>query len=66
MRNIIMALLLISLHTRSVCERLSAMQEQVGLLEFLVQNFLSAPTQVFEECWFGVPPPSKKQKIWPY
>ena len=36
--------------THVVCERISAMQEQARLPEFLVQNSLSAPTQVFEEC----------------
>ena len=43
-----------------VCERLSAMQEQARLLEFCVQNSLSAPTEVFEEC--GIP--LQKIKIW--
>ena len=31
------------------------------LPEILVQNFLSAPTQVFQEYWSGVPP---QMKIW--
>ena len=35
------------------------MQQQARLLpEFLVQNSLSAHTQVFQKCWSRVPPPS--------
>lgn len=33
---------------------LSAMQQQARLREFLVQNSLSAATQVFQECWYGL------------
>ena len=40
-----------------VCERLPAMQEQTRLVKFLVQNSLSAPTQVFEECGATYSPP---------
>ena len=47
--------LLVSTHM--VCERLPAMQEQTRLVKFLVQNSLSAPTQVFEECGATYPPP---------
>ena len=43
--------------THIVSERLSEMQQQARLQELLVQNSLSAPTQVFQECWSGVPPP---------
>ena len=52
--------------THVVCERLTAMQQQARLPEFLVQNSLSAPTQVFQECWSGVPPPWKWKfgQIW--
>ena len=38
-----------------LCERLSVMNYTFQLVEFLVQNSLSAPTQVFQECWSGVP-----------
>ena len=34
------------------------------LPEFLVQNSLSAPTQVFEEYGLEYPPSPKKKKIW--
>ena len=47
-----------------MCERLYAMQQQARLPEFLVQNSLTAPTQVFQECWSGVNPPPPKMKIW--
>ena len=51
-------------YTHVVCERLSAMQEQARLPEFLVQNSLSAPTQVFQECWSGLqPPPLENKKL---
>ena len=44
---------------------LSAMQQQARLREFLVQNSLSAATQVFQECWSGLPSPyPPKMKIW--
>ena len=32
------------------------MQEQASLPEFLVKNSLSAPAQVFQQCWSGLPP----------
>ena len=52
-------------YTHVVCERLSAMQEQARLPEFLVQNSLSAPTQVFQECWSALPlTPPPPMKIW--
>ena len=41
--------LLVSTHV--VCERLSVMHYTFQLPEFLVQNSMSAPTQVFQECW---------------
>ena len=44
-------------------ERLSAMQKQARLPEFLVKNSLSAPTQVFQEYWSGFPPPPAKWKF---
>ena len=51
--------------THVVCERISAMQEQARLPEFSVQNSLSAPTQVFEECGAqSTPPPTPTMKIW--
>ena len=50
-------------YTHVVCDRLSAMQEQARLPEFLVQNSLSAPTQVFQECWSGLPLPPPSMKI---
>ena len=40
-------------------ERLSMINYTFQLVEFLVQISLSASTQVFQECWSGVPPPSK-------
>ena len=42
-------------------ERLSAMQQQARLPEILVPNSLSAPTQVFQECWSGVSPGGKSK-----
>ena len=53
---------LVSLHTRSVWESIcdtlphSSYQNLARLSEFLVRNSLSAPTQVFQKCWSGVPP----------
>ena len=47
---------IITLNTRR-CERLSAMRQQAMLPQFLVQNSLNVPTQVFQECWSGIPPP---------
>ena len=42
------------------------MQEQARLLEFLVQNSLSAPTQVFEECGVqSTPHLPTPMKTWP-
>ena len=43
--------------THVVCERLSVMHYTFQLPEILVHNSLSSPTQVFQECWSGVPPP---------
>ena len=43
--------------TYVVCERLSVIHYTFQLPEFLVQNSLSAPTQVFQECWSEPPPP---------
>ena len=40
------------------------MQRQDRLPEFLVQNSLSAPTQVFQECWPEPHPPPPKMQIW--
>ena len=54
MRREVGPFLLVS--TYVVCERLSVMHYTFQLPEFLVQNSLSAPTQVFQECWSGVPP----------
>ena len=34
------------------------MQRQARLPEILVQNCLSVPTQVFQECLSGIPPPT--------
>ena len=48
--------------TYVVFERLSVMHYTSHLPEFLVQNSLSAPTQVFQECWSEPPPPLKMQK----
>ena len=46
------------------------MQEQASLREFSVQNFLSAPTQVFEECgvWSTLPSPRNEncQRGWDF
>ena len=39
------------------------MQQQARLPEFLVQNSLTALTQVFQECWSGVHPPSKNENL---
>ena len=51
--------------TYVVCERLSVMHYTCQLPEFLVQNSLSAPTQVFQECWSEPPPPPPpKMQIW--
>ena len=54
--------LLVSTHV--VCERLSAMQ---GLKNMAWQNlcskFLECPTQVFQECWSGPPPPSPPDNL---
>ena len=53
--------------THVVCERISAMQEQARLPEFLVQNSLSAPTQAFEECGvqstLPLPPPPRNENL---
>ena len=43
--------------THVVYERLSLMHYHIPVSKYLVQNFLSAATQVFQECWSGVPPP---------
>ena len=51
--------------THVVCERLSAMQEQASLPEFLVKNSLSAPAQVFQQYWsspLSAPPPRPPTK----
>ena len=34
------------------------------LPEILVQNSLSSPSQVFQECWSGLPPPPPEIQIW--
>ena len=43
--------------TYVVCVRLSVMHYTFQWPEFLIKNSLSAPTQIFQECWSGVPPP---------
>ena len=50
---------------------LTVVQEQARLLKFLRQNFLNAPTQVFEECDVqNTPPPAPENenlvKIWDF
>ena len=56
--NIVVAKLLRFLvSTHVVCERLTVMYYIFQLQAFLVQNSLSATTQVFQECWSGVPLP---------
>ena len=45
------------------CETLSTMQQEARLPQFLVQNSLSAHTQVFQKCWSRVPPPSQILKF---
>ena len=41
------------------------MYEKARLPEFVAQNSLSAPTQVFQECWSGLspPPPHENEKL---
>ena len=56
---------IVSLHRRNVWETIcDARASRVKLGKYFAQNSLSAPTQVFEECWSGVPPPSLKMEIW--
>ena len=44
--------------TRSVWETIcDARASKVWLGKYFAQNSLSAPTQVFQECWFGPSPP---------
>ena len=55
--------------TSVVCHRPSAMKglPVFGMAIFFAQNSLSAPTQVFQECWSEPPPsplPPPKMKIW--
>ena len=48
----------ISLHSHSLLETIcDAKAARVKLGKYFAQNSFSAPTQVFKECWSGVPPP---------
>ena len=40
-----------------VCERLSVMHYHIAVAKYFAQNSLSIPTQIFQECVSGVPPP---------
>ena len=52
----------ISLHTRSVWETICDTLPHSSCQNFLVQNSLSVPTRVFQECWSG-PPTNSPSKV---
>ena len=57
--------LLFSLHIRSmsetICDALPHSSYQILAARICVQNSLSAPTQIFQKCWSGVPPPPTRK-----